>query len=272
MFFDSLTHPTLNGKWVSGKAGETFAQTAENLRQIGALGACAVGLPHVGGYDHKAYYEAAQPFPQLFPVAALTDPENSSTEIDFIAKIGFKAFKVHPRMLKIHPREEFLSTVFRAASENNLVVFLCTYYHEKLINIVNQDPYWHLVRALKSHPLTRVVLLHGGGVRIMEYMELCRFAPNLLLDLSFTIMKYKGSSIEQNIRFILKNFDLRVCVGSDSPEYDLPSTCDRIQTHIQNLNTDKRENILYKNIISFIGHQLPESVSDQINTNNSDKK
>jgi hypothetical protein len=50
---------------------------------------------------------------------------------------------------------------------------------------------------------------------------------NYLLDLSMTMMRYKGSSIELDIKFLFENLDERICIGSDFPEYSIQKTKER---------------------------------------------
>ena len=62
-----------------------------------------------------------------------------------------------------------------------------------------------------------MVLLHGGDVQLLRYAELVRFNANLILDLSLTIMKYAGSSLDADLSFLFREFDRRICIGSDHP-------------------------------------------------------
>src|SRR5205085_2428141 len=93
--------------------------------------------------------------------------------------------------------------------------------HSPVSNYPEKDPLYSLVSILKQVPEARVVLLHGGDVRLLQYSELVRFNPSLLLDLSQTLMKYPGSSIDMDLRFLFQSFDRRICIGSDFPEYSL---------------------------------------------------
>jgi predicted TIM-barrel fold metal-dependent hydrolase len=122
--------------------------------------------------------------------------------------------------------------------------------------MIDEDPYWHLVKAINRNPDTRLVLVHGGGVRLLEYAELCRFSPNVLLDLSFTAQKYRNSGVGQNIAFLFETFDRRICVGSDSPEYDIDTTCRLAEQLAAGLPDEKRRNIFYRNITTFVGHAV----------------
>ncbi len=42
---------------------------------------------------------------------------------------------------------------------------------------------------------------------------------HLRLDLSFTLLRYAGSSLDADIRFFVENLDQRLVVGSDYPDY-----------------------------------------------------
>jgi len=80
-----------------------------------------------------------------------------------------------------------------------------------------------------------------------------RFHKNLLLDLSFTIMKYEGSSIDLDIRFMFRNFDRRICIGTDHPEYSPAALEKRFSFFSQGLSEEKKQNIAYMNLTGFLG-------------------
>ena len=67
-----------------------------------------------------------------------------------------------------------------------------------------------------------------------------------------TMMKYIGSSIEYDIDFIFKNFDQKICVGSDSPEWNYKDVINYLNKKLSNLPEHKTSNILYKNIMRFL--------------------
>jgi predicted TIM-barrel fold metal-dependent hydrolase len=114
------------------------------------------------------------------------------------------------------------------------------------------DPLYSLVRLLKRCPNARVVLVHGGDVRLLEYAELVRFNQNLLLDLSLTIMKYRGSSLDTDIGFLFRQFDRRLCVGTDFPEYSPAALRARFDDFSRDLPAEKVENIAYRNLQTFL--------------------
>lgn len=255
MFFDALAHPTLNGRWLDGRKGETFLQLYDNAKDNNIVKVVCCGLPGVGAYAHESFFSEATKFGNFFfPVAALTEKDRADIEgsIAKISKIGFRAIKIHPRLLNQQIDRKWLSMVIQLSHENKLVVFLCTYYHCKCAQMPIADPFWEIVGAISDNPTAKIILVHGGGVHLLQYCELVRFNDNILLDLSLTFMKYNLSSIDMDIDFIFKNFDRRVCIGSDHPEWSYAAVNEKIKKITYNLSLCKRDNILKNNLMSFL--------------------
>ena len=252
--FDTLAHPTVNGKWLRELNGETFEDFSKKMHDYNLIGACVVGLPGIGGYSHEKFYKLSIQYNNMYPVAALTGSniDEMIKEINIIYEIGFKFIKIHPRLLKYDFKEDELSRIFIHCQNLNIIIFYCTYYFSKINIFPSKDPYWTLVNSLKNAPDLKIVLLHGGGVRILEYSELCRHNKNILLDLSLTITKYNNSSIDQNIRFLFKYFDQKICIGSDHPEWSYPELFEKLMIFSKDISSEKMKNIFYHNIQNFI--------------------
>jgi len=253
MIFDTAAHPTLDGTWILGKRGYTFGRLKELATAARVRGVCAIGLPSVGGYRHDSYYRASLEF-GYFPVAALTQLNlvEIGRELETISNLGFSAVKVHPRLLGFNRTIEMLPEIMREIKEYNLTCFLCTYYHDRPGNLPESDPYWAIAQGLNSAPELKLVLLHGGGSRIVEYSQFCRHSSSILLDVSHTVMKYRTSSISQDIAFLLNDLDQRVCIGSDGPEWSYDEVLPTIAELTVALTPEKRDNVLWKNISKLI--------------------
>jgi hypothetical protein len=65
--------------------------------------------------------------------------------------------------------------------------------------------------------------------------------------------KYKGSSVDLDVRFLFENFDRRICIGSDSPEFSLDVMRERFDFFAHGLPGEKIRNIANLNLSRFLG-------------------
>lgn len=252
---DSLAHPTLSGNWLGKEQTATFKKLEKDLQNANFKGACAIGMADLADYSHEPFFKECQAYPNLIPIAGFNPikSQNIETELTHIAQLGFKGIKIHPRFSKINPTEFNLIPTFKKAADLNLTVFYCTYMHCGLAHYPSQDPLYSLVHLLKNAPETKTILVHGGDVQVLRYAELARFNPNLLLDLSLTILKYEGSSVDADIQFLFKKFDRRICIGTDFPEYSPQQLRTRFDHFSKDLTLEKKENIAWRNLATFLG-------------------
>jgi predicted TIM-barrel fold metal-dependent hydrolase len=252
--FDALAHPTLSGDWLGRPGCAGFDSLARQLDEGGFVGACAIGLAGVEGYSHERYIESCRAHANLVPVAGF-DPERdgSPAALRALRDLGFAGIKIHPRFSRLTRGVGRLAPALRAAGEAGLVVFYCTYMHCAPGEYPDTDPFYSLAGLLREAPATRVVLVHGGDVSLMRYAELVRFNPNLLLDLSLTLMKYEGSSIDMDLAFLFRSFDRRICVGTDWPEYSPLQVRARFEQFSAALAGEKKANIAWRNLVGFLG-------------------
>lgn len=247
--FDSLTHPTITGAWLSSKYDASFESLASKQNR-----AVAVGLHGVEGYNHDEFIQECNKYDNLIPVAGFDiHVSDLTTEISNVTSLGFKGIKLHPRLgnFSFNDDKEKLKEIFKLCFDHKLVVFVCTYVSCSSYKFPTNNPFWDLADIFKSSPNTKCVLLHGGTTRLLEYADLVRFNPNLLLDLSYTIIKYKGSSLDLDMRYLFQTFDQKLCVGTDHPEYTLDQLRFRLDEIGEGISSERLENIYHKNLSKF---------------------
>ncbi len=265
--FDSLTHPTINGNWLKKKYDglNDPARLIEQMDISGIQWAFAVGMGPVGGYQEAEYAGfIKQASDRLFPVAfiaeeALSKPHN--VYLQSLKDLGYVGIKIHPRLSGIgydHPR---LADFILQADALKLPVFCCTYFWDKSSNAqsIGLNTLLDLLSRVRN---AKIILLHGGAVRLLELAEVVRAFDNLLLDLSSTLCKYEGSSIDMDISYLFRFFDQRICIGSDGPEY-LPSDLRRrFSFFAHGVEKSKANNIAFGNLAVFTGFGSNEAIKN----------
>lgn len=259
--FDSLTHPTLDGQWILPKWPDcaSLYELQSQMSASNVCGAFAVGMEGIGGYNEDAFLSLIKKEGngKLFPIAFFSFDKNSneeySTRLKEIKSNGYFGIKLHPRIGHFTLDNPSLPYVIDKANELGLVVLLCTYFYSNEVSLLSNNVEGLGDMLLKIDTKSKIILLHGGVVRLLDMMELVRAFPNTLLDLSLTLCKYAGSSLDMDIQFLFKSFDRRVCIGSDHPEIRLSQVRERFNQFAANTTREKAENIAYKNIINFTG-------------------
>ena len=266
IIFDSLSHPTIDNTWNNMDVGNSFKNLIKQMNEAGIDFACAVGLHKIGSFDLEKYYQMASATEfknRLIPIAGFNPKEyKNARELEVnlreIKKIGYKGIKIHPRYSSINLDidKRILIETFNIASDLKIPVFLCSYYHTQANKFPTKEPLISLAQIFKETPDCKIILLHGGGVRVLEYMEFVRFNENILLDLSLTLMKYAGSSIDIDLKYLFNNFDRRICIGSDHPEWELKDFKRKVSDLCKGLPKHKVNNLTYLNLSSFLNINL----------------
>jgi len=256
--FDSLTHPTLDGDWILPRYAQESKKDIllNQMQEANVKWAFVVGMKGIGSYSQVEFTKCFNNTTDysLYPIAYFDPCSHQSynelkKEFLQIKNLGYKGIKLHPRISNLSYEDDPISTIIKIAHDFNLTPLLCTYPYGN--NKACKNTPENLMKMLLKTDYAKVILLHSGAIRLLEYMEIARAFNNVLLDLSLTICKYEGSSIDMDISFLFKNFDQRIAIGSDFPEYSLNKLRERFEHFALNLSQEKIENIAYKNIIDF---------------------
>lgn len=100
-----------------------------------------------------------------------------------------------------------------------------------------------------------IVIIHSGGYRILEAMLLAMDKKNVLLDTSFSLNYYLGSSLEQDYAFAYRKLGSnRVLFGSDNPYMNFTEAYrQQIDFFERNkFSSTEIESIFYLNALSLV--------------------
>jgi hypothetical protein len=220
MRLDSCAHPTLDGSWLGGRSGVTASGLMQDLSAHGYSGALAIGLPGVGRYAHRDFFDACREQVGLVPVAALTDVSSAqaiTADLDVIRDVGYRVVKVHPRLLGYEETLGNLDTVVEACADRGLAVALCT-YPEYRSTISPDEARATMASALARRPELPAVALHAGVLDAEPFARLLPDMAALLIDVSLALPKYP-EEVKDQVASIMADHPDSVALGSDGPEW-----------------------------------------------------
>ncbi len=258
--FDSLQHPLPKPEWFDDRFAnrQRLDGILAERSDAGVRQSLAVGMgPQLGGYDERTYADwVRRSIPGAVPVAWCSPNDlqgcQLSTEMARLRKLGYAGIKLHPRLARFCYDDTRLPDLIRAAADHGLVTLLCTYSAgvRSDAHRMSFDSLCGLLAGIDHSPL---ILLHGGLTRVLELSEILRSCENVLLDLSFTMLRYVGSSLDLDLRFLMQTFDQRLCVGSDHPQYSLDEFRTQFDSLAQGLALSKRQNVAFANLQKLFG-------------------
>ena len=148
-------------------------------------------------------------------------------QIETAASMGCKAVVFHPYLQKITESElPRIQELARYAETMGLFVCVCAAYGSK--DIYRFQPLKAVVAVAEAVECP-VIIVHGGGAKILEAFLIAEAFPNIYLDTSFSLHYWLESPVEQQFAFAIRRLGgERWMFGSDSP---FRSLSESIETH-----------------------------------------
>jgi predicted TIM-barrel fold metal-dependent hydrolase len=227
---DANVHASLDGSWFG------TGHDARLERLLADMDAAAVDRGILTGLAGQLPTDAVlalceQAAGRLLPVGAF-DPSVHSSAGDVraaargeLAGKGLLGVKLHPRLGRYDVLDDrVLALVDEIAGwDEPLAVWICTFLHVPGLR-PRSGPVEALCEIVGRAPDLTFVLAHGGGPDLLPLATAVRSAPNALLDLSYTVMRFRDTSVQLDLDHLLKTFDQRLVFGSDFPEGDIAAT------------------------------------------------
>lgn len=249
--FDSLVHATLDGRWPARDGIDAGAERL--LRDMDAAAVDKACLVAVSGLNENEDVEQiARAHPDRFvPIASVNPAECRSEEqaraaVREVAERGFAGIKLHPRLHGYDATAAQSVSALRAAGDAGIPAFVCTLFRRPGVAVASAADTVDLLA--NAAPDTTIVLLHGGGTEALDLFELVRMHSHLRLDLSFTLLRYAGSSLDADIRFLVEHLDQRLVMGSDYPDYAPSEAFPRFFALTSDLPRDKVQRVAHDNL------------------------
>lgn len=253
--FDSLSHIKKNSNWYNTVHDASLNRLLLQFEK-GLTKTLLVGMP---GDDINYLIEVSNQYSeQIIPIAPIEYTQYTSLgelekQILNYKNLGFKGIKIHPRFLNTNLADSKIIEIIKLSGKYNLVSLLCTLHRfpSKPLRRPIHDMLHEICDETKD---SKTILLHGGYFDVLATSEMIRGYDNVLLDLSKTIIRFQETSIINDIRFLFKTFDNRICIGSDFPEHTIYDVLNVIENNnLDKIEIEKLEKIYFKNLEQFFG-------------------
>ncbi|MBI5231630.1 MAG: amidohydrolase [Coriobacteriales bacterium] len=153
---------------------------------------------------------------RIIPFGAIhPDHEDPSAELERIAAMGIRGFKMHPDYQSCAPDDARMTPILSAARDLDLIAF---FHAGEDIGLETLLGHPHaFARMLDAWPGLKVVLAHLGGFRCWEDVCATLVGRDLWFDTAFTLTHMPDESLVDLIR---AHGSDRVLFGSDGPWTD----------------------------------------------------
>jgi predicted TIM-barrel fold metal-dependent hydrolase len=223
---DANAHATRDGRWFDTDHDASLGRLLAELDAAGVDRAVLTGLSGANSADDVLAL-CAEADGRLLPVGPF-DPCAHPTPAEACAAArrelsgrGLLGVKLHPRLGGYDVLDDrvlaFLDDL--GTWDERPAVWICTFLHVPGLR-PRSGPVEALCELVGRRPDLQFVLAHGGGANLLALATAVRGAPNALLDISFTITRYHGSSVQLDLAHLLSTFENRLVFGSDFPEVE----------------------------------------------------
>jgi uncharacterized protein len=158
-----------------------------------------------------------------FPVALAVDfrRPDAAARLERAHARGVAGLKFHPYLQRIVPNDyQQASALAREADRLGMFVMVCCSYGTRALE---RHDGVRLAARLADQVTCPIVMSHAGGRQVLDAMLVAADAPQVLLETSFSLPYYVGSSIEIDFAFAMRKLGAsRWMYGSDAPFVPVP--------------------------------------------------
>ena len=111
-------------------------------------------------------------------------------------------------------------------------------------------------KLAQEFPKIRFIFAHMGGLRVLDFMLVAKRLPNVYMDLSYTLLYFRGSSVTKDLLYSVKSMrGNKIFYGSDYPDRELGESLKLSLSEFRSygLGENLIEKVFYKNAKAFYG-------------------
>ncbi len=189
---------------------------------------------------------------------ASVDPKSDTAVETFgrdVRQYGLRGLKLHPRVQQMAASDERIVKLVKKAAELNVPVLIdCFPQDTAAFPVENLFPE-RIGELAQKVPEAKIIMAHVGGYKIMDAFAVAKARQNIYFDFSFSPHYYKGSSIEQDLVFVLKKIGSKRCIyGSDYPEVSMKESLEIAKEMVEKagFSAEDKEYFFGKTLLSLL--------------------
>jgi hypothetical protein len=263
-FFDSLTHIKADESWYNTDKKSSCQPLINSYENGEIAGAVLTSLPDDNFEEIAKIVEHNLPF--VYLICSIKSHWLDLSFTDLCTKL--QNLKIRNRIIgiKIHPRFSGISLenlaqlekILSVAKHLGLLVYICTIFRRP-VGSFSKSPHT-IIRSLleidKQSDLD-IVLLHGGYTDLLATSEVVRDYSNAWLDLSFTFMRFRKTSLALDVGYLFETLDKRSLIGTDYPECTPRELVASLEYYVfsrsdLNLDENKIQSVLHDNMQNLV--------------------
>jgi uncharacterized protein len=204
-------------------------------------------LPDGIATSNDCILRSCERYPGRFFGFGMVDPSRSRKAIaaavrSLRKKKCFKGLKLHPRTQGFTLDHKNLSYVLEEASRYRAPVVIDCFPYGKGNYLDLRNYPIAFDRIAKNHPDVKIVMAHMGGNRVLDALVVAKSNNNIYLETSFTLSYFKGSSVEQDIAFIIRKLGShRILYGSDYSSFGIAESLESFARFCKKFGVSKAE-------------------------------
>jgi predicted TIM-barrel fold metal-dependent hydrolase len=142
-----------------------------------------------------------------------------------VTEFGFCGLKLHPRLNGFKVDDPRVIDLTNFAGQLRIPVLIDA-FPDGTILMAGFDPIEY-ARLAQAAPKTQFIWAHSGGHHCLDFMMLCRRLDNVSMDISYSYLYFRGSSVVQNLNYMMRSMRFKkIFYGSDFPDRGLKESLD----------------------------------------------
>ncbi len=252
MIIDAHVNITYNGRWFDTEYDASLERLFDEMDVSGIDQCLLISMPFATNNEYIA--EVIEKFPEKFRGLGHLDfaTGNLLGQVGEILSMGLSGVKIHPRMQGIDCNDPRLMKLFNYLDDQQAVVMIDGYYqsNSEKVSLLNLLPFKYDLLA-KNYPNVRFIISHMGGHRAFDLFFVAKSNKNVFIDNSHALKYFYGTSLIQDMSWIMDNLDEKIVFGSDFPEYGLSEYLEHFEDITKNAVSLRKE-LIYTNVKKII--------------------